>query len=373
MNTIFFLSMMLTVLASAEKQAEATQPSIAENLVVVTLDGFRPEDFFGGADENLLNREAGGVRDVEALKSRFWRETPEERREILLPFIWGTLAQEGQIFGDRSQGSPVTLTNGFKFSYPGYNEMFCGFGDPRIDSNAKIPNPNRSVLEFLDEQREFNDRVAAFCTWDVFPSILRAEQNELEVYAGWTPIADEPLTERLQTLNQMVERLPHYWPNNAFDAIAIEAGLDHLIKHHPRVLYIGLGETDEWAHERRYDLYLQAAHRSDRFLAELWKTLQTIPEYRDNTSLIITTDLGRGVKTSDWTDHGSNVPGAEYLWIAVLGPTTPALGVRTNIETTQSQIAATIATLLGEDFCADSPKAAPPLPGIVSTSPAEVR
>ena len=40
------------------------------------------------------------------------------------------------------------------------------------------------------------------------------------------------------------------------------------------------------------------------------------------------------------------------------------IGVREGVETTQSQVAATIAQLLGEDFLAESPKSAPPLPGV---------
>ena len=78
----------------------------------------------------------------------------------------------------------------------------------------------------------------------------------------------------------------------------------------------------------------------------------------------MTTDHGRGSTPADWTDHGQKVEGAEYIWIAVMGPGTPALGVREGVETTQSQVAATIAQLLGEDFLAESPKSAPPLPGV---------
>ena len=37
-----------------------------------------------------------------------------------------------------------------KFSYPGYNELFCGFGDDRIRSDSMTNNPNLSVFEFLD-------------------------------------------------------------------------------------------------------------------------------------------------------------------------------------------------------------------------------
>lgn len=342
---------------AGEKLARRT-----ENVVVVTLDGFRWQDFFGGADETLLNKQFGGVLDLDGLKKQYWRATPEERRTALLPFFWNTLAKKGQIFGDQTRKAPTRLTNGHKFSYPGYSEMFCGFADPGIDSNAKKPNPNLSVLEFLHGKPAYRDRVAAFCTWDVFPSIFRAAQNGLKVHTDWQPIDDAPLTDRQRFMNELLNRLPRYWPDNCFDVVTMEFAREHLLRHKPRVLYVGLGETDEWGHGRRYDLYLDSANKSDQYLAELWQTLQKMPEYRDKTALIVTTDHGRGDTRVNWTDHGKKVPSAEFIWTAVIGPDTPALGVRADVETTQSQLAATIAHLLGEDFNAASPKAAPPLP-----------
>ena len=92
--------------------------------------------------------------------------------------------------------------------------------------------------------------------------------------------------------------------------------------------------------------------------------VQEMPEYKDKTALVLTTDHGRGLTRVDWTDHGKKVIGAEFIWIAVLGPDTPGRGVRENVETTQSQVAATIAALLGEDFNAACPQAAPPLPDV---------
>ncbi len=76
----------------------------------------------------------------------------------------------------------------------------------------------------------------------------------------------------------------------------------------------------------------------------------------------MTTDHGRGPTRADWTDHGKGVPGAELVWVGVLGPDTPALGEREAVEVTQGQVAATIARLVGEDLNAASPRAAPPLP-----------
>jgi hypothetical protein len=259
-----------------------------------------------------------------------------------------------------------------KFSYPGYSEMFCGFGDPRIDSNDKTSNPNRSVLEFLNDLPSFHGRVAAFCTWDVFPYIFRSSQNKLLVHAGWEQISDEPLSDRQRHANLMTQRLPRYWPENVYDLVIMEAVSEHLRRHKPRVLFIGLGETDEWAHGRRYDLYLQAAHQADGFLRDLWSSIQEMQEYRDKTALILTTDHGRGGTRTDWTDHGRNVEGAESIWIAVMGPDTPALSVRRHVSATQSQVAATIAGLLGQDFVASSPKSAPPLEGVGAKTKARV-
>lgn len=335
-----------------------------QNVIVVTLDGFRPQEFFGGADDTLMNKQFGGIKDLAGCKKRYERPTPEERRAAILPFIWNEIGKKGQIFGDKTRKAPTRLTNGLKFSYPGYSEIFCGFADPTINSNAKKLNANLSVLEFLNNKPAYKGKVAAFCTWDVFPSIFRSERNGLKVHTDWKPIDDAPLTERQKAMNESLKWLPRYWPDNAFDVVSMEFAREHLLRHKPRVLYLGLGESDEWAHGRRYDLYLDAAHNADRYLADLWQTLQKMPEYKDKTSLIVVTDHGRGDTRVDWTDHGPKVALAEFIWIAVLGPDTPPLGVRENVETTQGQVAATIAHLLGEDFVAASPKAAGPLPGV---------
>jgi hypothetical protein len=355
-----FIALLLVGASSTASAAEP--PRKTENVLVATLDGFRWQELFEGADESLFDAKLGGVRDLAGLKQRYWRDTPAARREVLLPFLWGTVAKRGQVFGNPARKAPARITNGLKFSYPGYSEMFCGFADPRIESNAKNDNPNLSVLEFVNGRPGFRGRVEAVCTWDVFPFIFRSRQNGLPVHAGWEPLRGDALTDRERGLNELMEMVPRYWPDNTFDVFTMGAARSALERRKPRVLYIGLGETDEWGHGRRYDLYLDAARNADRFLAEMWERLQTDPQYKDKTTLVVTTDHGRGPTRTDWTDHGKMVPGAEYIWIAVMGPDTPASGERENVKVTQSQVAATIASLLGEDFLAASPKAARPLP-----------
>jgi hypothetical protein len=332
------------------------------NVVLVTMDGLRWQEVFGGAQEKFIDDRAGGVRDVEALRRRYLRETPQARREVLLPFFWSVVARQGQVFGDSSKNAPARLTNGLKFSYPGYSEMLCGFPDPRVDSNNKVPNPNVTVLEWLSHRPGFEGKVAALGTWDVLYSIVNVERSRIPVLAGWDPSRDEPLSDEERAVNALLPDLPRIWPDNAFDVVTQRLSMEYLRKHRPRVFYVMLGETDEWAHLRRYDCYLDSARRGDDYLRRLWETLQSMPEYAGKTSLLITTDHGRGQTKQDWTDHGKDVDGAEFVWIGAMGPGVEPLGVRENVEATQSQIAATVAAMVGEDLRRENPRVAPPLP-----------
>ena len=329
------------------------------NVVIVTLDGFRFQEMFGGADEAYFKRDVKGVIDPVAKK--YTGDTPEARRALLMPFMWSVIAKQGQIFGDPSQQSRSHVTNGLWFSYPGYNEMFSGAPDPRVDSNSKIPNPNVTVLEWLNGRPGFAGRVSAFGSWDVLPFILNTGRSRLPVGTGFIPVPD-PKTAREREINEFAADLPPYWSYGTFDAPIVYAAIEELKTRKPRVLYIMLGEGDEWAHEGRYDLYLDATRRADRFIERIWTTLQTLPEYRGRTTLLVTTDHGRGATLKDWSDHGKDVPAAEDTWMAALGPGVPPLGVRKNLTVTTSQLAATIASVLGEDFHTALPQTAPPLP-----------
>ena len=133
--------------------------------------------------------------------------------------------------------------------------------------------------------------------------------------------------------------------------------LEYFKRQRPRVLYVALGETDEFGHMGRYDQYLRAARNADFHLRHLWDAVQAMPDYRGTTTMIVTTDHGRGNAPVEWKSHGAKIPGSDKIWIAVIGPDTPALGERTNAAPlVQGQVAATVAALLGLDFQAFAPK-----------------
>jgi hypothetical protein len=336
-----------------------------KNLILITLDGLRWQELFGGADQRLMTKATGGVRDVESLKRRFWADDNAERREQLLPYFWRTIAKEGQVLGDISVDCHVRVTNGRYFSYPGYSEILCGFPDSKINSNAKRYNKNITVLEWLHRRPEYKGRVAAFTSWDVFPYIINDKRSGIYVNAGWRELEFFADKQREVEWNELARTLPKYWPGVRYDVFTSAGALEYLKTQRPRVLYVALGETDDWAHDGRYDLYLDAANRSDRIIQDLWETAQSLESHRNCTSMVITTDHGRGDDREGWKSHGILQAGSDHIWIAVLGPDTPALGIRRNMEVTQSQVAATVAQLLGEDYSAVNTQIGSPLPGVV--------
>jgi phosphopentomutase/2,3-bisphosphoglycerate-independent phosphoglycerate mutase family metalloenzyme len=358
LKSLIAASLLLGALASGALRAQS--PSRVDNVLVVTMDGMRWQEVFGGMVSELLTKDAGGVSDAAPVQARFGGATPEERREKLMPFLWTVVGTRGQIFGDPSRASVARVTNGLRFSYPGYNELLSGIADPRIDSNNKVANPNVTVLEWLNQQPSYKGKVAAFASWELLPWILNEPRSGIPSNGEGPPIAN-PASERDHTINSLAADLPPYWGSTRFDAATGIGALEYFKKQRPRVFYVMLGETDEWAHGRRYDLYLDAAWRNDRFIKQLWDTAQSLSEYANRTALIISTDHGRGNEAKDWTSHGREVPVADRIWMAVLGPNVPPLGVRSGADVTQSQIAATIAALLGEDFVKAQPAAAKPI------------
>ncbi len=296
------------------------QASNDTKVILITMDGFRWQELFTGADP-LLVANAEYVNDTTQLKDRFWKEDLKERREALMPFVWSEVAEMGQIHGNRALGSKVDLTNTMWFSYPGYNEILTGKSDDdRIDSNDKIPNPNKTILEIANTDSRYKGKVAAFGSWDVFPYIVNEERSGVPVNAGFELSRGDNLTQRENFLNELQPKVPSPWGSVRFDAFTYNYALEKMKKDHPEFVYIALGETDDFAHDGDYEAYLKSANVTDTIIEELWDFTQNDPFYKNNTLFVITTDHGRGTDPlKTWTGHGSDVEGAGQVWIVLFG------------------------------------------------------
>lgn len=355
----FSVLLAATLLAAfGVETARAADKLKTENVILIHTDGLRWQEVFTGADKALLPKLDSG----HALVKRFWRETPEERREVLMPFFWNVIAKQGQLYGNKDKGSIVRLTNDQWFSYPGRNEFLTGAADPKITSNNKIPNANVTVLEWLHRKPAYSGGVAAYSGWDVVPFIINRERCGFPVMGGWEPVPDKSPSPRMALLNDLIRDTTPFNAAEVYDSFVFQAAHEHLVTKQPRVLYVDFLETDHWGHAGRYDTLLPTIQKFDNYVQRLWETVQASDHYRDKTTLILVTDHGRGLAPENWKHHGAKIDEAQYIWMAFLGPDTPALGERTNCaEITQSQVAATLAAFLGEDYNKDVPKAAAPV------------
>ncbi len=331
-----------------------------ENIIVITTDGFRWQEVFGGMDSAIGNQRKYNQGDSDFIYKKYWANDVSERRRKLLPFLWNKIAVNGQIYGNRNFGNKVDNSNPYWFSYPGYSEIFCGFVDTLVNSNNYKNNPNTNVLEFINKQPKFKNRVAAFGAWDAFDRILNKPRCGFPVVAGFTPTGGKNPTIKEQLINSMLK--DSYKPFNmeeCLDVFTHYEAMEYLKTRKPKVLYISYGETDEWAHAGHYKDYLEAAHQFDEWVKDIWNYIQSLPQYKNKTSLFITVDHGRGDKNKDqWTDHGSDIIDAHEIWFAVMGPDTPAKGeVKSDMQIYQKQFAQTIASLLGLKFTAEHPVA----------------
>jgi hypothetical protein len=340
------------------------QAPTTDNVILITLDGVRTEEMFGGLDLDILKstlRENQKVEDTTAYK-RFWAPTREARRQKVMPFFWSLVTDHGSIAGDPAAGSAVRLKNRLWFSYPGYAEILLGEPhDTEIKSNDPIQNPYRTVLEVIRERLKLpREKVATFASWSVFNAIAEHTEGATFVNAGVEEIVADDAEGRL--LNAVQAEVTPPWDNVRFDALTFRLAMRHLARSKPRAMYIAFDETDDWAHDRKYERVLNALATIDGFLRQLWTTLQSDPAYRGRTHLLITTDHGRGRTGKDWNDHGAKVVGAEDVWIAFASPKMSQRGIWSKHEPlSTNQIAATLASWMGVDWKAEYPNAGAPI------------
>ncbi len=356
MKKMIVVIVMLVIISNYIHPASSKKSIQTENIVIVTLDGMRWQEVFQGADRVLLLNKK--YTHDSSTNENFWRNDTISRRKSLFPFLWSVVANQGQIYGNRWYANKVDNANPYKFSYPGYNEIFTGYPDVRVNSNEKVLNPNTNVLEFLNKQSGYHGKVAAFTTWDVFPYILNKWRSGIYINSDMDSLnfrsAGSSLLNDMQTLSsQPINVRP--------DVITYLAAREYMKTYKPKVLFIGFDETDDFAHGGEYDQYLKSARAEDGMIRDLWNYIQSDEQYRNKTTLIITCDHGRGDAVKDnWRDHGDEISDAGQIWIAAIGPDTKALGeVKTAGILYQEQLAATFSHLLGFSFTAEHPVAQP--------------
>ncbi len=329
-------------LAAAMPEESARPPVV----VLVTIDGVRWQEMFRGADPSLVAQPKYVADDLKENATKSWVDVPD-RAATLTPFLHAITNRGGVLMGNRDAGECARVANDMWFSYPGYNEILTGRPDNTITANEYGPNHNVTVLEWLNHQPGFQGHVAVVGNWDVFADIVNAGRSGVPVNTG----------------------MGHSWPTEVLTArYAVEA----VKTGAPRALFVGFGDTDDYAHLGDYFQYLSALNRADDYIRQLWEAIQANPDLRGRTTVIVTADHGRGDDPPDaWREHASQtyldkiapgylpqyrktgVTGSNNVWIAAFGPAVRPEGAasyRGGACATSSQIATSLLTALGVDW-----------------------
>ena len=107
--------------------------------------------------------------------------------------------------------------------------------------NLAVRNRNENILNFLNEQKAYNGRVAAFSSWNVLPFILDEKMNGMPVNSGYEYLEETDDEENI-LINQVQKNIVHK-TNTRHDLLTYASAKTYIEQKHPRVLFLGLGET----------------------------------------------------------------------------------------------------------------------------------
>lgn len=327
----------------------SAQDKKPERLIIVTIDGLRWQDVFRGIDQQIVKDPTtkGSLNTVEKIYSS---------REQLMPFFWKVLSKKAALYGNQDLGSSVLVSNPYHFSYPGYSELLCGKVDLKINSNGYPENPNKNIFDVLIANASYKNKAAAFGAWEAFSRIFHESTANYPVFSSFKPYKNSK-SKNTTLINSMLENSFKPWfEDESLDVFPHTMAMDYLKTQKPKAVFIGYGETDEWAHSGNYRYYLDAMKNTDQFLSELWDFIQTTPEYKDNTVLLVTVDHGRG-EGKAWIDHGSDVKGADQIWFAIYHPGLKKTGEqKSSPNFYQKDLSPTLLKILGQDPKALNPE-----------------
>ncbi len=94
-------------------------------------------------------------------------------------------------------------------------------------------------------------------------------------------------------------------------------------RYAPSLLWITLHDMDV-AHAGCYSLYVEGIQRTDRLCREIWRTIQSEPEYAGKTALFILPDFGRdsddSIGGNGFQHHRTGDALSRTTWMLALGP-----------------------------------------------------
>jgi hypothetical protein len=308
-------------------ESAAFEPS--DTVIVLTLDGVRWQDVFLGSDPTL-------------------GDAPRQSRAASVPELHAALERSGAALGAPGSGSQFEVAGRANWSLPGYNELFSGTARHHCRTN-ECARVKRATLADDLARNAAPEEVAVIASWGRLEKAATHQPGQFFVSSGQNVRYGEvTLPKDLRALyraGQHVDPSPGYadYRPDRFTAAFALAYLEH---YRPKFLFVGLGDTDEYAHRDDYASYLEALEQADSWFGRLLDSIEHLNESGHPTTLFVTTDHGRA---QEFVDHGPGTPEASRTFLFAFGNGIRKRGVIEGCGShTLSELAPAIRQLLGE-------------------------
>lgn len=294
----FFLILNFSFLTNKiwSQQLQNNASSTMQNVILITVDGVRFQEMFYGVRFPLKAHEKLGTELLPGLK---------------------TLEHTGEAISFRH----MFVANPVAVSLPGYRSILSGEYESSCDANNCTNTTRRTIFDDLYDQGFSKVNLAVFGSWNTISYATesvpgRIVQN-VQQHEYWESnlTMDEML--QLSAINTEMLKNPPPWGVSRYDKYTFALAKFYLKKHRPRFLYLQMGDTDEYGHHKDYKNYIQAIRTLDQQVAEIRNMLHGLGEYGDHTSIVITTDHGRG-SSFMWPHHSREILSAHFVWAYVL-------------------------------------------------------
>jgi hypothetical protein len=299
--------------AATGRDTRDGEPADESAVILVVLDGARWQEVFVGADPQLSAAAA----------------VPAVSADALMPRLHALVADRGSALGAPGQGPPIAASGPNFVSLPGYTEIFTGRRQHDCADNDCAPARLRTVM---DQARALWPRpsdVAVIASWEKIDRAASVDPASLVVSTGRDhtfhedSLRDDAATRAALEQGAHAEAFPghgDFRPDRYTAALA----LSYLEAKRPRLMFLGLGEPDEYAHHGDYAGYLASLRAADATLGEIFAVLGRMGARGEHTTVIVTADHGRG---RDYRVHGRAFPESGRVWLVAAGAGFEARGL----------------------------------------------
>lgn len=288
--TLFWLLLLL----SSCNQKVHTNAYKTKHVVVIVIDGPRYSETWGEVNHSNIP-----VRD--------------------------SLLQEGVLIS-------TFRNNGPTFTNPGHSAICTGNYENIANNGTQFPT-NPSFLQiWLKSNQSFVDKCSIIASKDKLHVL--ANCNHPKYHNKYLPAIDCGVN-------------GNGTGGYRSDSLTFEHIKVALANQQPHLLIINFKDPDFYGHAADSARYIQAIKNTDKYVGEIWKILQTSPNYKNKTTLFVTNDHGRHLNgvANGFISHGDGCEGCRHVELFALSP-----DFKKNITLAaayeQIDISATIAELL---------------------------